>query len=67
MQSILTKKEVAQILKISERTVDSLRKHQGLPYASVGRSIRFDEAAIDAWLRSQSITTETEGDKASMN
>jgi len=53
MQSILTKKEIAQKLRISERTVDSLRKNKQLPCIPVGRSIRFLESAIDAWLQRQ--------------
>ncbi len=51
MNEILTKKEIAKKLKISERTIDNLRRSQGLPFAVVGRSIRFDEAAIDDWFR----------------
>ena len=53
MSAILTKKELAELLKVSQRTIDNLRKNQGLPCAVVGRSIRFTEEGIDAWLQKQ--------------
>jgi len=54
MKDILTKEEVAKKLRVSERTIDNLRKNQGLPYATVGGLIRFTEEDIDAWLQDQS-------------
>ena len=51
--TILTKSEVAEKLKICVRTIDNLRKSEGLPFAIIGRSIRFMEAAIDDWLQRQ--------------
>ena len=53
MKSILTKEEVADLLRVSQRTIDNLRQ-KGLPCFNVGRSIRFAEDDITAWLRSQS-------------
>ena len=53
MTKILTKKEVAEKLRVSERTIDNLRKNQGLPYATVGGLIRFTEEDINAWLQGQ--------------
>ena len=54
MKTTLTKDEVAKILRVSERTIDNLRKNQGLPYATVGGLIRFTEEDINTWLRNQS-------------
>ena len=54
MKDILTKEEVAKKLRVSERTIDNLRKDSGLPYATVGRQIRFFEEDINTWLRNQS-------------
>ena len=54
MKDILTKEEVAKKLRVSERTIDNLRKDSGLPYATVGRQIRFLEEDINTWLRNQS-------------
>lgn len=50
MAALLTKKEVAEKMKVSERTIDNFRKFQSLPFIKAGRSIRFSEAAIDGWL-----------------
>ena len=66
MNATLTKEEIAKLLQVSQRTIDSLRQ-KGLPYFNVGRSVRFDKDDVVTWLRRQSITTETEGDKVSMN
>ena len=54
MSKILTKKEVAEKLQVSERTIDNLRKKQGLPYVMVGGLIRFTEKDINTWLQDQS-------------
>jgi DNA binding domain, excisionase family len=54
MKTTLTKDEVAKILRVSERTIDNLRKNQGLPYVTVGGLIRFTEEDINTWLRNQS-------------
>jgi len=37
-----TKKELAQILKVSERTIDTYMR-QGLPYRKIGRTVRIPE------------------------
>jgi excisionase family DNA binding protein len=42
---ILTKKEVAELLKVSVSTVDTLRK-QGLPSFSIGNAVRFNKEAV---------------------
>ena len=74
MNATLTKEDVAKLLRVSERTIDQLRKTQGLPYFNVGRSIRFDVKDIEVWLRNQSTadtvsvtTTETGGNQVSVN
>lgn len=47
---ILTKKEVAEILKITERMVDKLRK-EGLPSFKVGTNVRFEKKEVLEWIK----------------
>lgn len=49
---ILTKKEMAELLKVNERTVDQLRK-KGLPHFKVGRNVRFKKNEALEWLENQ--------------
>lgn len=49
---ILTREELAKILKVTDRTVDRLRK-DGMPYFKVGASVRFDKAKVLEWLNRQ--------------
>lgn len=48
-EKILTKKELAEFLKVSEKTIDNLRKN-GLPFFRVGNNIRFDKEKVLNWL-----------------
>lgn len=54
----MTIQEVAQALRIDERTVHNLLKSSGLPARKCGVSWRFDPDAIKAWLASGSWETE---------
>lgn len=49
MDKILTKKEVAQWLKVSEPTIDRWRK-QGLPSIKTNRLVRFNLEEVSKWL-----------------
>ncbi|MFH1130552.1 MAG: helix-turn-helix domain-containing protein [Pseudomonadota bacterium] len=53
-QTILTAKEVAKYLKLTERTIYRLVQEGGIPAFKVGGSWRFVQAEIDSWIRSQS-------------
>lgn len=44
-------REVAKALDLSERQVLRLAQAGELPHVRVGRSVRFDPAAVEAWLR----------------
>lgn len=46
---ILTKGELAKLLKVTERTIDNLRK-EGMPYFKVGNNVRFDKVKVFEWL-----------------
>jgi excisionase family DNA binding protein len=47
---IMTLKEVADYIRLSEKTVSRLAQKGEIPALRVGRHWRFDRAAIDAWM-----------------
>lgn len=55
---MLTVKELAKKLGLSERTIYSYRTRLGLPYYKFGRSIRFDEKEVEEWLAKRKKQTE---------
>ena len=59
---ILTIKEVAQFLKINERTVYRLANSGELPAFRVGTSWRFTQADLDAWIEKQKVTKDDTND-----
>jgi excisionase family DNA binding protein len=54
---ILTIVEVANYLKVAERTVYRLAAAKKLPAFKVGGAWRFSRAEIDSWIRRQSSDT----------
>ena len=53
---MLTRREVAARLGISERTLDRMGERQeGPPMTRVGRQIRFDEGRLKQWIREQAV------------
>ncbi|MFH6637008.1 helix-turn-helix domain-containing protein [Streptococcus suis] len=50
--SYMNKKQACEYLGISNNTLDSWIK-QGLPSIKIGKTVRFNKQAIDAWLLSQ--------------
>lgn len=52
---ILTIKEVAEYLKVTERTIYRLAAAKKIPAFKVGGSWRFSRADIDAWIKEQSM------------
>lgn len=54
MTSLLTPEQVAEYLNVSRKTLYSWRMAGGGPPAlKVGKYLRFERAAVDAWLRDQ--------------
>lgn len=49
-EDILTKEDLAKLLKVTVRTIDRLRK-EGLPFLKVGNQIRFDKSDVINWLK----------------
>ena len=59
-EDILTIKEVAQYLKVTERTLYRLAQDGKIPAFKVGASWRFKYADIDAWIEAQKPCTHRE-------
>ncbi len=53
--AILTIKEVADYLKVTERTIYRLAAAKQIPAFKVGGSWRFSRADIDSWIKQQSM------------
>ncbi|MCV0386467.1 MAG: helix-turn-helix domain-containing protein [Nitrobacter sp.] len=51
---ILTIREVAELLKINEKTAYKLAAHDKLPGFRVGGAWRFKRSTIEAWIDAQS-------------
>ena len=47
---LLTVKEIAELLRISERKVYELVSNNEIPHVKVGGSIRFNSEVINKWL-----------------
>ena len=52
---ILTLKEVAEFLKVTERTIYRLAAAKKIPAFKVGGIWRFSRADIDSWIKQQSM------------
>ena len=56
--AIMTIGEVADYLKVTERTIYRLAGAKQIPAFKVGGSWRFSKADIDGWIREQSSTAD---------
>jgi excisionase family DNA binding protein len=52
---ILTIKQVAEYLKVTERTIYRLAAAKKIPAFKVGGAWRFSRSAIDTWINQQTI------------
>ena len=52
MTKLLDKRGAAELLNVSIRTIDSLRK-RGLPFCFVGGQVRFSEQELSEWVKTQ--------------
>ena len=50
---LLTTNQICEIFQVSRATVDRWRK-EGLAYLRMGRSVRFEENAVNEWKKSKS-------------
>jgi predicted DNA-binding transcriptional regulator AlpA len=54
---LLTQRETALVLRLSERTLERLRLTGGGPsYVKAGRSVRYRQADIDAWIAARVVS-----------
>ena len=54
-REILTIREIADYLKVTERTIYRLSAAKKIPAFKVGGAWRFSRADIDSWIRRQSM------------
>ena len=60
---ILLIKDVAEYLKVTERTIYRLAAAKKIPAFKVGGSWRFSRADIDSWIKAQSVVSQaSQGD-----
>lgn len=58
---LLRKEEVAELLGVSPRSVSSMVYHRRIPAVQISKKcLRFDPAAIEAWLKAKSTQTQTQ-------
>jgi excisionase family DNA binding protein len=59
---ILTIREVAEYLKVTERTIYRLAAAKKIPAFKVGGTWRFSRADIDVWIKQQSTVGQSDGE-----
>ena len=62
-EDILTIREVAEYLKVTERTLYRLAQEAKIPAFKVGASWRFKRVDIDAWIEGQKPGTSRRDDR----
>lgn len=55
MTSLMSVKEAAAYIRVSPHTVYAKVSKREIPYVKVGRSVRFDKGALDAWLEEHTV------------
>ncbi len=60
---ILTLPEVAQLLKVAEKTVYTMAQKSQLPAFKVGGQWRFQRVDIDRWIEQQKANARDEGER----
>jgi len=53
MNALLTVKELSEILKVSEATIYRWVHYDFIPHIKIGGAVRFDEEAVQKWLRAK--------------
>ena len=64
MTDLLNKKQAAQYLGVSPRSIDDYRKNAGLPFHVIGgKLIRFVECELEQWALGRSTDKDKENEK----
>ena len=58
------RKEIADRLGVTERTIDLWREKRGLPHYKPGGRVYFIGAEVDAWFRTRRVTKTESGPRA---
>jgi excisionase family DNA binding protein len=59
---LLDQREAAKLLRLSERTLERLRLSGGGPlYVKAGRSVRYREADLEAWVAARVVSSTSHG------
>jgi excisionase family DNA binding protein len=56
---VLSKKEIAEKLGVSESTIERWMKSRKIPYIKLNGIIRFDEEKINNWIRMKEVKTKS--------
>jgi excisionase family DNA binding protein len=58
MVRLLTQRDAATLLRLSERTLERLRLQGGGPlYVKAGRAVRYREADLEAWIAARVVSS----------
>jgi excisionase family DNA binding protein len=61
MVRLLTQSDAAKLLRLSERTLERLRlQGGGPPFVKAGRSVRYRESDLDAWIAARVVSNTSE-------
>jgi excisionase family DNA binding protein len=61
MVQLLTQRDAATLLRLSERTLERLRVSGAGPvYVKAGRLVRYREADLEAWIAARTINSTSE-------
>lgn len=53
---LLTKKEVAKFLGLTERTITSYVQERKIPYIRMYGSVRFNSRQLEQWIENKTVT-----------
>lgn len=57
-EEFMTVEELAEVLKVSQRTIQRIVRRKELPAVKIGRQFRFRKKWINEWLQENTITRE---------
>ena len=64
MQTLLTQREAAAQLRLSQRTLERFRVSGGGPtYVKAGRLVRYREQDLEKWIASRVVGSTSEGER----
>ncbi len=55
MQRLMSVKEAAAYMGLSPHTVYTMVSQRRIPYAKVGKLVKFDEAMLQAWIKQHTV------------